>query len=113
MAQSPTHRGVLALDVTLDVMKPIHIRSGAQETRWFVRLLAGLAVFAIGGAVIEWLTPSYPPFRGRLAWIFEAVFALSSSTGLVVVWLLVAVALAATASFIWRHTAKLPTDRWF
>lgn len=93
-------------------MKPTRIRSGAQETRWFVRLLAGLSVLAIGGAVIEWLAPSAAPFRGRLAWIFEGAFALMGSTGLVILWLLLAVAFAATASFIWRHTAKVPTDRW-
>ena len=96
----------------MGVMKPIRIHSGAQETRWFVRLLAGLSILAIGGAVIEWLAPSVPPFRGRLAWIIEAVFALTGSTGLIVLWLLLAVALAATASFIWHHTARVPTDRW-
>ena len=53
-----------------------------------------------------------PPFKGRLAWFVEAVFAITGSTGLVVLWMLVAVALAATARFIWRHTAKVPTDRW-
>lgn len=93
-------------------MKPIRISSGAEEARWFVRLLGGLSVLAIGGAILEWLTPSAPPFRGRLAWIIETVFALTGSTGLVVLWLLLAVALATTASFIWRHTAKAPTDRW-
>jgi len=94
------------------VMKPSRIRSGAEETRWFVRLLVGVSVLAIGGAVFEWLKPSAPPFKGRLAWFVEAVFAITGSTGLVVLWLLAAVALAATARFIWRHTAKVPTDRW-
>ena len=93
-------------------MKSIRISSEAQETRWFVRLLAGLSVLAIGGAVIEWLVPSAPPFRGRLARITEAVFALTGSPGLIILWLLLAVALAAIASFIWRHTASVPTDRW-
>ena len=32
-------------------MKPILLRTGAQETRWFVRLLAGLAVFAMAAAL--------------------------------------------------------------
>ena len=96
----------------LVVMKPVRIRSGAEETRWVVRVLAGLSVLAIGGALSEWLTPSNPPFRGRLAWIIEAVFALSGSLGLVVLWLLLAGALAIIASFIWRHTAKAPADRW-
>ena len=96
----------------MGVMKPIRIRSGAEETRWFVRLLAGLSVLAIGGAFVELLTPSAPPFRGRYAWIIQAIFALTGSPGLVVLWLLLAVALAVTASFIWRRTAKAPTDRW-
>ena len=93
-------------------MKPSRIRSGAEETRWFVRLLVGVSVLAIGGAVFEWLKPSAPPFKGRLAWFVEAVFVITGSTGLVVLWLLAAVALAATARFIWRHAAKVPTDRW-
>lgn len=93
-------------------MNPIHIHSDAQKARWFVQLLAGLSVFAVGGAVLEWFIPSSPPFSGRLAWIVEAVFALTGSLGLVVLWLLLAVSLATIARFIWRHAAKAPTDKW-
>lgn len=93
-------------------MKLMRVRSGAQETLWFVRLITGLSVLTVGGAVLEWLKPSTPPFSGRLAWISEAVFALAGSNGLVVLWLLLAVSLAATSKFIWRHTTKVPTDRW-
>ena len=97
---------------TSDLMKPTLLRTGAQETRWFVRLLAGLALFAMSATVNEWLTPSAPPFRGRLAWVIESVFALAGTAGLVGLWLLVAVVLTTTARFVWRHTARLPTDRW-
>jgi hypothetical protein len=93
-------------------MKPIPLPTEAQEARWFVRLLAGLALFAIGGAINEWLRPSTPPFKGRLAWVIETVFALAGTLGLIGLWLLVAVAFTATARFVWRHTARLPTDRW-
>lgn len=93
-------------------MKSILLRTGAQETRWFVRLLAAFALIAAGAAVNEWLAPSAPPFTGRLAWVIEGVFALAGTAGLVGLWLLVAVMLTATARFVWRHTAKLPSDRW-
>lgn len=93
-------------------MKFTHLRAGVEETRWLVRLLAGLAIFVTGGAINEWLTPSAPPFKGRLAWVIEGVFALAGTVGLVGLWMLAAVALAATARFVWRHTDKLPTDRW-
>lgn len=106
-------RAIIPSLPSLDVMKPIRIRSGAEETRWFVRFLAGLSVLAIGGAVIEHLTPSAPPFRGRLAWIIEAIFTLTGSPGLIVLWLLLAVALAVAASFIWRHTARYPPTGGF
>lgn len=97
---------------TFSVMKPIHLTTGAKEARWFVRFLAGLALFATVAALSEWITPSAPPFKGRLAWVIEGVFALVGTAGLVGLWLLVAVALAVTARFVWRHTARLPGDRW-
>lgn len=102
----------LAVCIPLDSMKPVLIRSGLQETLWFVRVLAALALLAIGGAVREWLTPATPPFRGRWAWFIEAVFSLAGSTGLLLLWVLLAVALAATARFVWRHTSRAPADSW-
>ncbi len=94
------------------MMNPVRIHSGAQETRWFVRVFVGLALLAIGSAVHEWFAPSSPPFKGRLAWFGESAFALAGSAGLVFLWLLLAVAMLVTARFVWRHTAKVPSDRW-
>jgi hypothetical protein len=93
-------------------MKQVRIHAGVQEARWLVRLLVGLALLAIGSAIHEWRDPSAPPFKGRLAWFGEATFALAGSTGLVLLWLLLAVAMLVTARFVWRHTAKAPSDRW-
>ena len=93
-------------------MKPIRIRTGAEETRWFVRLLAGLVIFAIAGAINEWVTPSSPPFKGRWAWVIEGVYSLAGPTGLIGLWLVMAISCATTARFVWRHTARVPTDRW-
>ena len=93
-------------------MNPITLRTGAKETRWFVRVLAGFALFAICGAINEWLNPSAPPFKGRLSWVISVVFTLAGPTGLVALWLFGALALAFTARFIWRHTPRVPTDRW-
>jgi hypothetical protein len=94
-------------------MEPIHIHSEIRSVRWVVRILAILSVLAFSGAVVHYLQPSVPPFRGRLAWIVEAVFSLMGSAGMVLLWSLLGVALAASARFIWRHTAKTPADRLF
>lgn len=93
------------------IMKPIPMRTELQEARWFIRILVLLALLAIAGAINEWLTPSAPPFKGRFSWMIEVVLALAGTTGLVGLWLLAAVACAAIARFVWRHTARLPTDR--
>jgi hypothetical protein len=93
-------------------MKPVNIRTGAKETRWFVRALVGTAFLAVGGAAHEWLSPSAPPFKGRLSWFTELVFTTAGSTGLILLWMLLALGLALTARFVWRHTAKLPSDSW-
>lgn len=93
-------------------MKPVRIRTGLQETRWFIRALAALAILAAVGAVNEWRTPSAPPFKGRLAWIVEVVFVLAGSTGLVLLWVLLVVTLMSAARFLWRHTARAPSDHW-
>jgi hypothetical protein len=76
-------------------------------------VLLGLALLAVGGAIREWVTPSAPPFEGRWAWLVETVLALAGSTGLVLLWVLLAVGLSATARFVWRHAAKTPADRWW
>ena len=75
-------------------------------------MLVGLALLAVAGGVHEWLKPSAPPFNGRWAWFGEVVFSLAGTIGLVVLWVLLAVALLATARFVWRHTGRVPADRW-
>lgn len=77
-----------------------------------MRGLVALAVAALGLALREWLAPSVPPFTGRLAWIVELAFLLAGPIGLVLLWVLAAIALLAAARFVWRHTPKLPTDSW-
>lgn len=93
-------------------MKPIRIRSGVEEGRWLVRLLAGLALLAVGFSIHEWSSPSTPPFRGRWSWLFEGIFALAGSPGFVFLWAMAALALAAAARFVWRHTPRAPSDKW-
>lgn len=94
-------------------MKSLRLRTGAEETRWFVRLLVGLAFLALCGAALEWLTRSVPPFKGRWAWFVEVVFALTGPTGLIFLWVLLAIVLSLAARFVWRHTPKTPADRWW
>ena len=92
-------------------MKPIRLHSAIEEGRWLVRALAMLSLTALGMAIYEHLTPSTPPFRWRLSWLAELAFAVAGSTGLFVLWLIAALALAVTARSIWRHTPQKPGDR--
>jgi hypothetical protein len=89
------------------IMEPIPIHSEIRSVRWVVRILAALSVLAFIGAVVQCMEPSVPPFRGRLAWIVEAVFSLMGSAGIVLLWSLLGVALVASARFIWRHTGVI------
>ena len=94
-------------------MKSVRLYAGADSTRWAVRLLAvlaGLCVFAAASAVFN-LSP--PAFKGRMAWAAELVFSAFGEWGLAALWLLLAAALSLTARLVWRHTPKLPSDRWF
>lgn len=93
-------------------MKPIRIRTGVEQGRLLARSLAALALIAVAFAIDEWFSPSTPPFRGRWAGMIEGVFVLAGSPGLVVLWVLAALALVFAAKFVWRHTPKAPSDRW-
>lgn len=83
------------------------------RTRSLVRglVLVALAVTVTG--IITWLSPSPPPYRGRLAWVGEAAYEIVGPAGPALLWLLGAAGLLLAARFIWRHTPKLPTDRLF
>lgn len=94
-------------------MKSVRLYSGADGTRWVVRLLAVLAGLCVLAAASEVFNPSSPPFKGRMAWVAELVFSAFGEWGLAALWLLQAAALSLTAMFVWRHTPKLPSDRWF
>lgn len=93
-------------------MKPIPLTSGIQEYRWLIRALVLLAIAALGGAVMESMSPSSPPFRGRLSWVAEMAYLLAGQSGLVALWLLVSLALIFLARKVWRHAPRVPGDRW-
>jgi hypothetical protein len=65
-----------------------------------VRLFVALALLAVGGALREWLTPSVPPFRGRLAWFIEAAYVFAGQTVLLLLWVLLAIASAPADSWL-------------
>lgn len=96
----------------MGIMKSIRIRSGVEEGRWLVRVLAGLALLAVGFAIYEWFSPSAPPFKGRWFWLFDGIFALASSAGFAFLWAMAAVALVVVARVVWRHTPRVPSDKW-
>ena len=88
------------------------IRTDAESSRWLVRLLALASLLACAIAVRAWLYPSLPPYQGRLSWVASVAFSLAGPLGIAALWLGAALVLALIARFVWRHTSKLPSDRW-
>lgn len=74
--------------------------------------MVALALLAAGLGFYVWLHPSPPPYNGRLAWVVEAAHWLLGPVGPAVLWLTLAVSLLLLARFVWRHTSRLPSDRW-
>lgn len=71
-----------------------------------------LAIAALGGAVMESMSPTSPPFRGRLSWVAEAAYLIGGPSGLVALWLLVSLTFILMARKFWRHAPRVPGDRW-
>ena len=88
------------------------ISSSLESGRRFVRLLVLLATVAVAIGAAEWLNPSSPPFRGKFAWVADAALALLGVTGLALLWFVLAAALFLVARSVWRHTPKVPSNRW-
>ena len=87
------------------------ISSGTESGRWLVRLLVLLAVIAVAIGAAEWLNPSPPPYRGRLAWVADVAFSPGGATGLALLWFVAGASLVVAARFVWRHTPRIPSDR--
>jgi hypothetical protein len=81
--------------------------------RALVRGLVLVASLVAVSGIVAWVSPSPPPYSGRLAWVGEAAYGLLGPAGPALLWLLGAVGLLLAARFIWRHTPKRPTDRLF
>lgn len=88
------------------------ISSGMESGRWLVRLLVLLAAIAVAIGAAEWFNPSPPPYRGRLAWVADAAVSLGGAAGVALLWFVLGAALVVAARFVWRHTPKVPSDRW-
>ena len=88
------------------------VRTGTESTRWFVRLLVLFALLACFIGVRTWLSPSFPPYEGRLSWVTTVAFSVAGPAGVTLLWFGRATALFLTARFVWRHTPKVPSDRW-
>lgn len=88
------------------------MRSEISTARWVVRLLhlAALACFLVG--LFAWLHPQTPPYRGRFAWAPELAFWLFGPLGPALMWAAAGATCSMLARALWRHTPKLPTDRW-
>lgn len=88
------------------------ITSHVDSGRRLARLLALLALISLAFGVMEWVVPTPPPFKGRLAWVLEASVALAGPSAIAFLWFLLGLGLLLAARFVWRHTSKVPADRW-
>ncbi|HEY8356780.1 MAG TPA: hypothetical protein VIL30_04895 [Ramlibacter sp.] len=89
------------------------LRSGTSEGRLLVWvLLLGAAVtFAL--AVDAWRNPLPLPSARPLKWIAFIAYELTGRAGLAGIWAGVSIACVLVSRWAWRHTPKLPTDRWW
>lgn len=110
--QSPEYPATSAVYIALNRKPMTRVSRGMESGRWLVRLLVLLAATAVAIGTAEWLNPSPPPYRGRLAWVADAAVYLVGATGLALLWFALGVALVVLARFVWRHTPKVPSDRW-
>lgn len=89
------------------------IPGGPHPGRIFVWSAVAFAVVALGLAIDSWLHPLPLPTARPLRWIASAAYELGGRAALSGVWAVVCLAILMAARFVWRHTPKLPTDRWW
>lgn len=95
------------------LMEMTTLRSEISVTKWTVR--GCIAVSAIAGwlAVHALMNPATPTGRGRSRWVLEFVTILAGDYANALLWSFVAVFALCFARFVWRRTAKVPSDRWW
>lgn len=94
-------------------MKPVELKNGLTTSKWAVRLCLFISVLATGAAVMEWISPTLPPFSGRRAWARELLFTVAGSYGQFLFFLGIAIVSLAAARSFWRHAPRVPGDRWY
>jgi hypothetical protein len=94
-------------------MEPVTLRSGTTQGRLlvWVLLLAALATFAL--AVGAWIEPLPLPRARPLRWLAAAAYESGGRAALAGMWGAVAVACVVLSRWAWRHTPKIPGDRWW
>lgn len=102
---------------TLDLIKGQHlvttIRTGTSQGRIFVWVALAIALMMVALAIEAWLNPFPLPEARPLRWIARAVYELGGRGALAAMWGSIAVAIIVAARSAWRHTPKVPTDRWW
>lgn len=77
----------------------------------WVLLCVALFIFAMG--LDAWFNPLPLPTVRPFLWIAQGAYELGGRAALAAIWMSVSLVLLLTSIWAWRHTPKLPSDRWW
>jgi hypothetical protein len=80
------------------------------------RFIWGCLLFAAWNVylgVSEVMDPEPTSFTRHWGWLRKLLFSLFGATGLAAFWFALAVAGLALARWAWRHSPRIPSDRWY
>ena len=89
--------------------------SATSQGRLLVWVLLLLAIICAVLGMRAWVNPLPLPLpsAGPLRWIASAAYEMGGAGGIAVLWFAVSAALGVAARWAWRHTPKIPSDRWW
>lgn len=89
------------------------LRPEIWMAKWTVRICLAVSVIAGVLAVRAALNPSPLTGRGASRLVLEFVSAFAGDYANALLWSFIAVFASCFARFVWRRTAKVPSDRWW
>jgi hypothetical protein len=91
----------------------ITVPNATHQGRIFTWVLLVVAFLALALAIDAWLNPLPLPRARPLRWIAAAAYERGGRAALSGLWGMVCGAALVAARMVWRHTPKIPTDRWW
>jgi hypothetical protein len=88
------------------------LRDEFRRLTLLVRALVLIGLVLAGLGVKAFVNGSVPPFKGRLAWIEQALHAMVGPKGPSLLWFCFAALCLAAARFFWRRAPKRPGQSW-